>query len=156
MVIRPIADMVHDGGFAYRAVTRHPELSSDRHPSAAAMLEDGVPLPGPANALHDDIRVTGRGRYSFWYNVVYFAASDNSDPRTNGRRYSISFTQTWMGRLASLLPYRLSPTLARAGARGLILLERVRTREAVWGALYWLCFAYALGRGRVAAMRGRS
>ena len=34
------------------------------------------------------IRREGGGRYSFWKDVLYFAASDNGDPRRNGRTYS--------------------------------------------------------------------
>jgi SAM-dependent methyltransferase len=78
-------------GFAFTARTRQPHLSSHERPSAARVLEDGRPLPGPANALHDDIRQTGRGCFSFWHDHVYLAASDNTDPRTNGRRYEIEY-----------------------------------------------------------------
>jgi SAM-dependent methyltransferase len=78
-------------GFAYTARTHHPELSSHEHPSAGVVLEDGYPLAGPANALHDDIRNLGGGRFSFWYDYVNFSTSDNSDPRTNGRRYEIEY-----------------------------------------------------------------
>ena len=83
-----------ENGFAYTARTHHPELSSHKRPSSAVVLEDGRPLPGPANALHDDIRHVGGGRFSFWYDYVYFSASDNSDPRTNGRRYEIEYFVT--------------------------------------------------------------
>jgi len=50
------------------------------------LFEGGVPL-GPEDALHDDIRRSGNGRYSLWGRAVYFAASDNSDARYNGRSY---------------------------------------------------------------------
>jgi hypothetical protein len=42
-----------------------------------------------ANTLHDDIGQWGRGRFSFWHGAVYFSASDNTDPRSNGRRYTL-------------------------------------------------------------------
>ena len=87
----PITGIQHGIGFAYIAPTDHPELSSDQHPSAARLFENGKPLPGPANDLHDDIRQIGQGRYSFWHDYVYFSASDNSDPRTNGRSYEFSY-----------------------------------------------------------------
>ena len=35
------------------------------------------------------IQEAGDGRYSFWGNVVYFSASDSSDPNTNGRSYTV-------------------------------------------------------------------
>ena len=44
----------------------------------------------PAHAVHDDIRAKGRGAYSHWTAaVLYFSASDNSDPRKNGRAYTL-------------------------------------------------------------------
>jgi hypothetical protein len=55
--------------------------------SPVLLLEDTLPL-GPAHTLHDDIRKAGRGRYSHWGTGLYFSASDNSDPRANGRIYS--------------------------------------------------------------------
>jgi glucan phosphoethanolaminetransferase (alkaline phosphatase superfamily) len=51
------------------------------------VVEDDQPL-GPAHTLHDLIRTTGKGRFSHWADVVYFSASDNTDPRLNGRRYA--------------------------------------------------------------------
>jgi len=65
-----------------------------------AMLPPGVTLSeyrlfenerglGPAQALHDDIRQHGGGRYSLWERSVYFSSSDNSDARYNGRSYAL-------------------------------------------------------------------
>ncbi len=85
----PLTDIRPKLGFAYIAPTGHPEWSSYERPSLAQVLEDGKPLPGPANVLHEDIRQVGLGRYSFWYDYVYFSASDNSDPPTNGRQYEV-------------------------------------------------------------------
>lgn len=90
----PLGDFEEQGGFAFSARTRYPALSAHRGPSAAVVLEDGRPLPGRANAMHDDIRSRGAGSFSFWYDFVYFATSDNSDPRTNGRRYEIEYPVT--------------------------------------------------------------
>ena len=92
----PLADFEADSGFAFTARTRHPELSAHHGPSPAIVLEDGRPLPGPANAMHDAIRSRGAGSFSLWYDFVYFATSDNSDPRTNGRRYEIEYPVTWL------------------------------------------------------------
>jgi len=77
-------------GYAFLAVTGHPTLSAHLRPSPAAVLENGVWL-GPSNAQHADIRSLGRGRFSFWNDYVYFSSSDLSDPRTNGRRYTIRY-----------------------------------------------------------------
>jgi len=52
------------------------------------LYEDHKPLSNE-NAIHDEIRQYGSGRYSFWHEQVYFSSSDNSDPRTNSRTYSI-------------------------------------------------------------------
>ena len=53
------------------------------------LLEDGKPL-GPAHSIHDGIRGLGCGRFSHWGPNLWFSTSDNSDPLTNGRRYSIA------------------------------------------------------------------
>ena len=88
----PLSQFQAENGFAFTAPTRQPGLSAHERPSPARVLESGQPLPGPANALHDDIRQDGRGRFSFWHQFVYFATSDNTDPRTNGRRYEIEYS----------------------------------------------------------------
>jgi hypothetical protein len=49
-------------------------------------MEDDRVL-GPGQALHDDIRRHGAGRYSHWERTLYFSTSDNSDPNANGRSY---------------------------------------------------------------------
>jgi SAM-dependent methyltransferase len=97
----PLSQVQPESGFAFTARTHHPHLSAHERPSSARVLEDGVPLPGPGNALHDDIRQVGCGRTSFWYDFVYFSSSDNSDPRTNGRRYEIEYEAS--GAKAALL-----------------------------------------------------
>lgn len=64
-------------------------LLSDKESSSLLVLcEDGNPL-GPARAGHDDIRSLGGGRHSHWGADLYFSTSDNSDPRRNGRRYTV-------------------------------------------------------------------
>ena len=59
---------------------------SDHARSRLLLLEQGRPL-GPPHSLHDDISNAGSGRYSHWAGAIIFAASDNTDPRTNGRVY---------------------------------------------------------------------
>jgi hypothetical protein len=58
----------------------------DSPPSKLRLWEDGQEL-GPAHAVHVAIREQGQGRFSHWHTVLYFSASDNSDPRTNGKKY---------------------------------------------------------------------
>jgi len=57
------------------------------------VFEDGKEL-GPGGAMHEDVRKRGLGAYSHWDAGewgfrVYFSASDNSDPSTNGRKYEL-------------------------------------------------------------------
>jgi 2-polyprenyl-3-methyl-5-hydroxy-6-metoxy-1,4-benzoquinol methylase len=82
--------MFHDSGFAYGCALRGrgPQGNSAAAPAAspAQFYEDGVPL-GPCHALHYSIRRLGAGRFSHWGDTLFFAASDGSDPRSNGRRY---------------------------------------------------------------------
>lgn len=87
----PLRTITPEIGYAYVGKTGRRELSSHEAPSAAVVYEDGVPL-GPRNAQHVDIRDRGRGRFSFWHDYVLFSASDNSDPRTNGKHYSIRYS----------------------------------------------------------------
>src|SRR5262249_35255667 len=60
------------------------------HSSPARVLENGVPLAWP-NASHEEISKVGQGRYSLWQGVLYLSTSDNSDPRTNGRQYTLDW-----------------------------------------------------------------
>ena len=90
------ADIVADGGFAYRTPVRAPAGFRIVGDSGAAstisrlqLREDGK-LLGPDHAGHADIRQAGGGRYSHWGTGLWFSASDSSDPRTNGRSYAIS------------------------------------------------------------------
>lgn len=55
------------------------------------LYEDGV-LLGFRHALHVHIRDYGAGRYSHWNDTLIFSTTDNSDPNTNGRQYSICTT----------------------------------------------------------------
>jgi hypothetical protein len=77
------------GGKAFVAAVQAPDGDSNQTPSRSPLLlcEDQNHL-GPAHSLHDDVRTIGRGRYSHWGSEVIFSSSDNSDPNTNGRRYS--------------------------------------------------------------------
>lgn len=72
-----------------------PELVGDADSSVTPMrsniilMENGKPLLYP-HSLHEGIREEGKGRYSHWEGGILFSSSDGSDPRTNGRRYSLS------------------------------------------------------------------
>ena len=64
--------------------------------SRLKLYEGNRPL-GPAHSSHGMIRKVGVGRYSHrqgytWpFSRIYFAASDNTDPRTNGRTYRAAY-----------------------------------------------------------------
>lgn len=52
------------------------------------LLEDGREL-GPVCPMHRTIREVGGGLYSHWSDQLIFSTSDGSDPRSNGRQYSL-------------------------------------------------------------------
>ena len=129
-----ISQIVPEYGYAFQAPNDHPELSAHQRPSPAALLENGVPL-GPPNAQHADIRSLGRGRFSIWHQYVYFSSSDLSDPRTNGRRYTIRYppidyasaSVLYVLTAASALYFSITASFA-IGARIWLLLPWARTR----------------------------
>ena len=79
-----------DSGFGYYC-TLGPRTPGDGLANVPAsrlrLYEDGKEL-GPAHAVHVDIREKGLGRYSHWKTGLFLSASDNSDPTTNGRKYT--------------------------------------------------------------------
>ena len=81
----------HDGGACWLASLRR--MRAPRHLLQqgwrAVVLEDGTAL-GPADAVHEDVRRLGNGRYSVWDDHVWFAASDNTNPNRNGRTYTLA------------------------------------------------------------------
>ncbi|RZM02940.1 MAG: pectate lyase, partial [Pedobacter sp.] len=78
-----------DGGFAYQISNVGADGDNNASPSASKLrlFEDGVEL-NPAHSVHDDIRSLGKGRFSHWGNNLILSASDNSNPKTNGRKYT--------------------------------------------------------------------
>jgi predicted O-methyltransferase YrrM len=55
--------------------------------SSLMLYEDGVPFL-EAHVPHQYIRTEGGGLFSHWQDSLFFSTSDNSDPNTNGRRYT--------------------------------------------------------------------
>lgn len=84
-----------DGGFAFKingVFGPAPDSSTSPNQSLLQMYEDGKPL-NPPHSVHQDIRDIGLGRYSHrtglpWGEALRWSASDNTDPRTNGRTYT--------------------------------------------------------------------
>ena len=85
----------HEIGYAYVASGKFgtdPDTSQAPTKSKLRVFENGVELK-PAHSWHADIRSLGMGRFSHWRGSdgslnLYFSASDNTDPRTNGRMYT--------------------------------------------------------------------
>ena len=85
-------NFTHVEGFAYLLGI---DLGEDGYKegnkkSHLRLFEDGKEL-GPIDHYHRNIIDKGEGRYSHWSRAsLYMSASDNSDPRSNGRKYEIA------------------------------------------------------------------
>jgi hypothetical protein len=81
-----------DKGACWRVDMPEMENLADcmNHPSRSQLvvLENDLPL-GPQHSLHETIRSVGRGCFSHWGGSLHFSSSDNSDPRSNGRTYTV-------------------------------------------------------------------
>jgi len=84
-----ISALLHADGYCWRVKVPRWIPSDKDDISTLIIYEDAQPM-GPPHAQHADIQVFGRGRFSHWDGYVYFSTSDNSDPRSNGRRYYLS------------------------------------------------------------------
>jgi hypothetical protein len=58
--------------------------------SPASLCEDNEIL-GPPHTFHAEIVKMGFGRFSHFGDSVIFSSSDNSDPNSNSRQYTIIF-----------------------------------------------------------------
>jgi O-methyltransferase len=76
--------------------------------SGLRVFEDDVEL-GPAHAGHQEIADLGGGRFSHWGNALYFSTSDGSDPRTNGRSYSVFWDNDLHEQLAGKVTLSIFP-----------------------------------------------
>ena len=91
ILTRPFAKPWTDGN-AYVANVAELGATSDTsalpYRSKVALCEDGRRL-WPAHSVHNEIRVEGGGRFSHWEKQLFFSTSDNSDPNSNGRTYTV-------------------------------------------------------------------
>ncbi|MET3908971.1 hypothetical protein ABID59_003317 [Bradyrhizobium sp. S3.3.6] len=80
------ADTEYGTGRVYRFSSDSPET-----PTASSLLvfEDGRAI-GPPHSAHDDVRRKGGGRFSHWGARIIFSTTDGTDPRSNGRTYSVT------------------------------------------------------------------
>src|SRR5258706_1127128 len=82
------ATIQNELGHNYWIKANTDRFDSGSTPSVGVVIEDVKPLSS-GNEIHDDIRVLGNGRHSFWKYGVYCSASDNTNPIDNGRQYLI-------------------------------------------------------------------
>lgn len=115
-------------GRLYGLIFEFPSDHGSSTTSSLRLFEDDREL-GPSSAVHRDIRELGNGRFSHWRRDLFFSTSDNSDPRTNGRRYSIE-SPVEPSRTALLLAILAS----LAGAIVLWSSATVQGRTAGWRA----------------------
>jgi pectate lyase len=96
--IIPLKDQQYPGSYAYMyegdgVKLAAPDNNDNGHASNLRLLEDCKPL-GPPHSLHAEIWSKGEGRYSHWgvgaNAVLYFSASDNSDPTVNRKEYMVT------------------------------------------------------------------
>jgi hypothetical protein len=109
--------------------------------SNLTLSENGAPL-GPAHSLHQQIEDVGGGAYSHWGNKLIFSSSDGSDPRANGRTYTIDYRAVLDLRIVSA---------ARWTNALLVLLCLWRTRRAAKGPALGLLRYLAGKRDRLPA-----
>ena len=109
--------------------------------SELTLYEDGRPL-GPPHSASDKIRETGAGAYTYqctappWTRTLIFSASDNSDPRTNGRQY-------WATYPIHIAP---APLLELFGLAAILAMVTFRGRLAsLWMVGVWLAAGTVTG-----------
>lgn len=77
-------------GFALTAIDSRFFEPNDRYSQKFALYENDKPLGPIAEPV--DVNRLGQGRYAHWWSGgsrFVFSSSDNTDPRTNGRVYSV-------------------------------------------------------------------
>lgn len=86
----------HAFAFELPQYTRQSDDSANLTRSSLLIFEDDR-LLGPRHAVHSEIAEFGAGRYSHWGTTIRFSTTDNSDPRTNGRTYSVLLSPAGLG-----------------------------------------------------------
>jgi len=101
-LIIPTSEITSEGGaiygvtlreFRYGLFERLGDSLARPVQAKTELFEDDKPL-GPAHSAHDKIHEVGLGQFSYWGPTLFFSTSDNSDPRSNGRRYRVVTTAT--------------------------------------------------------------
>jgi hypothetical protein len=142
----------HHQGFAYRAM--YPRSYPGIWAPDVQLFEDGRELPSPAMMTPVTVIGEGRGRFYVDRGAAYFSTSDNTDPRSNGRRYSLRqpwpmpwFTQLFwpLGALAALwLVLRHTRKLLRINRRASFALAALILVALVTANRLWLFIDYPI------------
>lgn len=94
--------ITHKSGFCYVYL---PEVSDswkrlifttqpddiERPESSELKVYEGTTALGPGHSNKQSIASLGLGRFTHWRNFVYFSSSDNSNPISNSRVYSVRY-----------------------------------------------------------------
>ena len=80
-----------------RAVLGLGDIVDEPTDSRLFLFEDGYQIGSPHTGI-GLIERDGNGNFSHWDGNLYFSTSNNSDPNTNGRSYTVALSNT---RLAS-------------------------------------------------------
>ncbi|RZL51224.1 MAG: pectate lyase [Pedobacter sp.] len=121
-----------DGGYAYKlsnALSTSGDSNSQPKLSTLRLFENGIEL-NPAHSLHQDIRDLGKGRFSHWGNTLYFSASDNTNPLTNGRKYVYTLDGSAPTSSTVLTPPTTSTPPSTSGLMGYAMLNGTTTGGA--------------------------
>ncbi|MDW6020959.1 hypothetical protein SAZ10_04200 [Mesorhizobium sp. BAC0120] len=74
---------------SWGAEVLYPSDSMDNPSISSSILLENKHALGPPHSGHQEIAEKGGGRFSHWNGGLLFSTSDNSDPRTNRRNYSL-------------------------------------------------------------------
>ncbi|HEY2989151.1 MAG TPA: hypothetical protein VGL11_15570 [Candidatus Binatia bacterium] len=139
----PTSAITNEKGVAYKTALPEPRYWFSKNlsdtpggpdESKTELFENYKPL-GPAHSVHDAIRNVGAGQFSHWGSTLYFSTSDNSDPRTNGRRYVVVMTAVapkWLSTPCLLISSCLLGMLVLRLARRRSVPPEVVNRKVHW------------------------
>jgi len=134
--------------------------------SSAKLFEDGKAM-GPENALRIDIGAAGGGRYCFEKGRLFFSSSDNSDPRINGRIYTLALPRPiaprwvfliwgWVIALAivpfGIIARRLGLIAGRYFKKEKLVIHAMENQIKLWVATHPHSFLGILAYGMLAIM----
>jgi hypothetical protein len=131
-----------EDGLAFTAPAPSAWPDGATNESTVEVLEDGIPLTAP-HTYPPEIRQQGHGRFAHGRRSVLFSSSDGSDPRTNGRAYTLRYDWFPGWPLAPLLVIAALLLNARRAGRLAALLENAPPAR-VGAAIFLAALAYRL------------